>query len=92
MNDARLFRNIATICELMEGDQVLEVKMIAQEENMDKVREIREKLLADPAFMERARLAVMPVSDFELIEDTTRIDTRTPREYDNSQIVEFKYE
>ena len=84
LSEARLYRSVEAILSNLREGSVLEVKMIAQEENMERVRAIRDTLLANPAFQRRARLAVMPVSDFNVEEKT-----RTPRTYE--QTVEFKY-
>ena len=89
MNMPRLYRNVGYILEHLRDDAVLEVKMIAQEENLKQVQEIRETLLAMPNFVKKARLAVMPVSDFD---PDDPLGNRVPRTYDGTQVVEFKYE
>ena len=86
LTEARLLRNIGYILDNLSEGAVLEVKMISQAENMEYVRELRDKLLGDPKFAEGARLAIMPVSDYNLEEKT-----RKPRTYGNSQLVEFGY-
>ena len=88
MNEDRLFRNIGYILDNLRDDSILEVKMIAQEENLERVTGIRDRLLANPTFVKKARLAVMPVSDFEEPEKG-KTAKRKPRTYE--QVVEFKY-
>ncbi len=88
MNEDRLFRNVQYILDNLSETGILELKMIAQEENIERVRSIRERLLANPTFVKKARLAVMPVSDFETPEKG-KIAKRRPRTYE--QVVEFKY-
>lgn len=91
MNEARLFRNVQYILDNLRDDSILEVKMIAQEENLDRVRSIRDRLLANPDFVAKARLAVMPVSDFDLShKGKGKVAPRRPRTY--AQTVEFKYQ
>ncbi len=89
INEKRLFKNIKDILDNLRDDSILEVKMIAQEENLERVAAIRDRLLAMPDFQRKARLAVMPVSDFEDPEKGS-VAKRRPRTYE--QVVDFKYQ